>query len=395
MSYPKVILKSGKERSLERFHRWVFSGAIKTIDAPVTDGDLVDVVSNQGTFLARGHVQNGSIAVRILTFNEESIDQEFWNKQLQQAYAAREVTVLRTAENTNAFRLVHGEGDGLPGLIIDVYDSVAVMQAHSIGMYLHREAIAQALMQIEGLNLQAVYDKSGHALNLEEFEADAGEGFIIGEVKNVVVKEYGQQFHIDFENGQKTGFFLDQRENRALLGRYTKGKRVLNMFAYTGGFSIYALANGAEKVDSVDLSEPAIELTNRNVQLNFGAEERHNSYAVEAFKYMKGIQGEYDLMVLDPPAFAKHPGAVKNALKGYRRLNQIGFEQVAKNGIVFTFSCSQAISKDDFRKAVFSAAAAANRNVRILHQLSQPADHPVNIFHPESEYLKGLVLFVE
>ena len=390
----QIYLKRGKEESLLRFHPWVFSGAIHHIDNGIEEGDVVRIVSEKGEFIAVGHYQQGSIAVRVLTFNDVEIDDCFWCSRIQSALNMRQDIGLADSTNTNAFRLVHGEGDLLPGLIIDVYDKTAVMQAHSIGMHIARHAIAQALAKVMADRIENIYYKSETTLPFMEPE----NGFLMGNSDNNIALENGLSFYVDWLRGQKTGFFVDQRENRALLEKYAKGKRVLNMFCYTGGFSFYAMRGGAELVHSVDSSAKAIELTRRNVELNFPGDQRHQAFCEDAFKYLESFSSKgnaYDLIILDPPAFAKHRGALHNALKGYTRLNEKAFEKIEKGGILFTFSCSQVVTKDHFRNAVFTAAAQAKRKVRILHQLHQPADHPINIYHPEGEYLKGLVLYVE
>lgn len=387
----QVYLKRGKEESLLRFHPWVFSGAIHHLDDGIEEGDVVRVVSEKGVFIAVGHYQQGSISVRVLTFNDVEIDDAFWLSRIQSALNMRQDIGLANSSNTNAFRLVHGEGDLLPGLIIDVYDKTAVMQAHSIGMHMSRHAIAKALAEVMKGRIENIYYKSETTLPFMEPE----NGFLLGNSDDNIAIENGLRFYVDWLRGQKTGFFVDQRENRALLEKYAKGKRVLNMFCYTGGFSFYAMRGGAQLVHSVDSSAKAIELTRRNVELNFPGDPRHEAFCEDAFKYLDSSSHTYDLIILDPPAFAKHRGALHNALKGYTRLNEKAFEKIEKGGILFTFSCSQVVSKDHFRNAVFTAAAQAKRKVRILHQLHQPADHPINIYHPEGEYLKGLVLYVE
>jgi 23S rRNA (cytosine1962-C5)-methyltransferase len=386
----KVYLKRGKEESLLRFHPWIFSGAIHHTDNGIEEGEVVRVVTENGDFIAVGHYQQGSIAVRVLTFNEVEIDDQFWESRLQSALDMRLSIGLANNPQTNAYRLVHGEGDLLPGLIIDVYGDTSVMQAHSIGMHLSRHAIAQALAKVMKNRVSNIYYKSETTLSFVEPE----NGFLLGETDNNIAVENGLKFYVDWLRGQKTGFFVDQRENRALLEKYSADKNVLNMFCYTGGFSFYAMRGGAKSVHSVDSSAKAIELTRRNVELNFPGDSRHEAFCEDAFKYLDKIQG-YNLIILDPPAFAKHRGALHNALKGYTRLNQKAFEKIEKGGILFTFSCSQVVTKEHFRNAVFTAAALAKRKVRILHQLHQPADHPINIYHPEGEYLKGLVLYVE
>jgi 23S rRNA (cytosine1962-C5)-methyltransferase len=392
--YSRVILKSGKEQSLQRFHPWVFSGAIKKIDGRVEEGDVVEVVSNQNEFLAMGHVQIGSIAVRIFSFEKVEPDFNFWKGKLDRALDVRKKLGLIDNDQTNVFRLVHGEGDGLPGLIVDFYNGTAVMQAHSAGMFVIRDIIAKALKEVLGDRLVAVYDKSEKTV---PFKAglDAKDGYLIGQSEVFEVQEYGNRFKVDWVEGQKTGFFVDQRENRRLVQEYSNGRSVLNMFCYSGGFSFYAMRGGAKLVHSVDSSAKAIELTNENVKLNFPGDTRHEAFVADCFDYMDQNKDKYDLIILDPPAFAKHRGALPQALKGYKRLNLKAFQQIAPGGILFTFSCSQVVTKDKFREAVFSAAAISGRKVRILNQLVQPADHPVDMYHPEGEYLKGLVLYVE
>ena len=386
-----IWLKRGKEESLRRFHPWVFSGAIQHIDGQPEEGDVVRVVTAAGEFIAVGHYQQGSITVRVLTFRDVAVDDAFWYARLESALLMRRAIGLADAEQTNSYRLVHGEGDHLPGLIIDVYDHTAVMQAHSIGMHRSRREIAAQLMAVMGERIKNVYYKSETTLPFMEPE----NGFLVGGSADNVAMENGLRFRVDWLKGQKTGFFVDQRENRALLEKYAAGRRVLNMFCYTGGFSFYAMRGGALQVHSVDSSAKAIELTKQNVALNFPADARHEAFCEDAFKYLERMPETYDLVILDPPAFAKHRGALHNALKGYTRLNQKAMEKMPKGSLLFTFSCSQVVTKDHFRNAVFTAAALAKRKVRILHQLHQPADHPVNIYHPEGEYLKGLVLYVE
>lgn len=395
MNNKRVILKRGKEESLERFHPWIFSGAIHHIEGKPEEGDIVDVYTSEGAFIAKGHIQIGSIAVRVLTFEEEPIDEAFWQKRITSAYRLRNALGLAAGSENNTYRLIHGEGDNLSGLIIDIYDHTAVMQAHSPGMHVQRKEIAQALFKVMDGAIDSVYYKSETTL---PYKANLGQedGFLIGSSATDIATEHGLKFHIDWLRGQKTGFFVDQRENRALLERYSAGRRVLNMFCYTGGFSVYALRGGAASVFSVDSSAKAIDLTNDNVALNFPGDTRHAASAEDAFKFLDNMKkDEYDLIVLDPPAFAKHKDALRNALMGYRKLNAKAFEKIASGGILFTFSCSQAVSKEQFRTAVFTAAAITRRKVRILYQLTQPADHPINIYHPEGEYLKGLVLYVE
>jgi len=392
--YSKVILKPGKDQSLRRFHPWVFSGAIKQITGSVNEGDVVEVIAVDGEFLGFGHYQIGSIAVRILSFKPGAPDLDFWCNKLDAAWQMRKAIGLADSTTTNAFRMVHGEGDNLPGLIIDLYADTAVVQMHSVGMYLQRELIIEALRKVLGNRLTAIFEKSEGTL---PFKAGLNpqNGYVWGKSESHVALENGLLFNVDWEKGQKTGFFVDQRDNRALIEHYSAGRSVLNMFCYTGGFSFYAMRGGAKLVHSVDSSERAVELTKANVELNFPDDSRHEAFAVDAFKYLDKIKDQYDLIILDPPAFAKHHNVLNNALQGYRRLNAKAFEQIKPGGILFTFSCSQVVTKEVFRTTVFSAAAKAGRNVRILNQLTQPADHPVNIYHPEGEYLKGLVLYVE
>ena len=392
--YKSVYLKRGKEESLLRFHPWVFSGAIQRMDEGIGEGDLVRVLAENGGFIAVGHYQIGSISVRVLSFRDVEIDEKFWESRLASALQMRISIGIADNPQNNTYRLVHGEGDNLPGLVIDCYGKTAVMQAHSVGIHVCRKDIANALMQVMGSRIENVFYKSETTL---PFKAELGQenGFIIGGSDDNTALEYGLKFHVDWLRGQKTGFFVDQRENRSLLEQYARGKRVLNMFCYTGGFSLYAMRGGAELVHSVDSSGKAIELTRANVELNFPGDTRHEAYCDDAFKFLEKAGNQYDLIILDPPAFAKHRGALHNALKGYTRLNRAALEKIQKGGILFTFSCSQVVTKDNFRNAVFTAAAQSGRKVRILHQLHQPADHPINIYHPEGEYLKGLVLYVE
>ncbi|MBQ9293782.1 MAG: class I SAM-dependent rRNA methyltransferase [Bacteroidaceae bacterium] len=438
-----IILRKGKEESLLRFHPWIFSGAIHHVESaePLEEGDLVEVLSSDGRFLAIGHWQIGSIAVRVLTFKRQPINQAFWQKRLATALDVRRTIGVTGREDNDIYRLVHGEGDNLPGLVIDIYGTTAVMQAHSVGMHVCRHELAQALREVMGDSLKAIYYKSettlpfkaqlGQELGASEAhlgvetskngflykEASGEEDIVNSKLSNCkcddVARENGLMFHIDWLKGQKTGFFVDQRDNRSLVEHYAKGRRVLNMFCYTGGFSVYAMRGGAELVHSVDSSAKAIELVDANIELNFPGDTRHKAFAEDAFKFMeeppsispkgeemvngKSSNGKclYDLIILDPPAFAKHKDALRNALRGYTKLNAKAFEMIQPGGILFTFSCSQAVNKDQFRMAVFTAAAMAKRKVHILHQLHQPADHPINIYHPEGEYLKGLVLYVE
>lgn len=394
MKYIKVSLKPGKEDSFRRFHPWVFSGAIHRFEKEPEEGDVVSVYDFNGNFVGVGHYQIGSIAIRILSFQEEEIDRKFFEKRLKTAYEMRCSIGLVAGERNNTYRLVHGEGDNLPGLIIDVYDRTAVVQAHTPGMHFARHLIAESLKEIMGDTLDNVYYKSETTLPYKA-NLDPENEYLLGKDAGNIAIENGLKFHVDWLRGQKTGFFVDQRENRALLERYSKGRSVLNMFCYTGGFSFYAMRGGAQLVHSVDSSAKAIDLTCQNVELNFPGDTRHEAFAEDAFKYLDTMGDKYDLIILDPPAFAKHKKVLNNALQGYRKLNAKAFEKIKPGGILFTFSCSQVVSKENFRLAVFSAAAQSGRSVRILHQLTQPADHPVNIYHPEGEYLKGLVLYVE
>lgn len=393
MEYKRVFLKKGKEESLKRFHPWVFSGAIAKMDNGVEEGDIVAVYSYSGEFIAMGHFQIGSITVRVLDFAQRDIDADFFFDRLQKAFDLRKSIGLIRPDN-NAFRLVHGEGDFLPGLVVDVYDRTAVVQAHSPGMHFARNIIADALLRIADGLIKNVYYKSETTLPYKA-QLDPQNDYIVGGLETNVAVENGLKFHVDWLKGQKTGFFVDQRDNRSLLEHYANGRSVLNMFCYTGGFSFYAMRGNAKLVHSVDSSAKAIQLTNENVELNFPGDPRHQAFAEDAFKFLNNMDDKYDLIILDPPAFAKHKSALKNALIGYRKLNAKAFEKIRPGGILFTFSCSQAVSKEQFRLAVFSAAAMSGRRVRILHQLTQPSDHPINIYHPEGEYLKGLVLYVE
>ena len=394
MEYKRIYLKRGKEESLKRFHPWVFSGAIHHADSGIAEGETVRVIGADNTFLAVGHYQVGTIAVRILSFRDVEIDEAFWYARLKAAYEMRLSIGIAGNPLNNTYRLVHGEGDNMPGLVIDCYGDTAVMQAHSVGIHVCRKMIAEMLVKVMEGTIRNVFYKSETTL---PYKAELGQenGFIIGGSNDNTAMENGLLFHVDWLRGQKTGFFVDQRENRSLLERYAKDKRVLNMFCYTGGFSFYAMRGGAQLVHSVDSSAKAIELTNANVELNFPGDERHKAFCDDAFKFLDNSDDIYDLIILDPPAFAKHRGALHNALKGYTRLNVKAFQRIRHGGIIFTFSCSQVVTKDQFRQAVFTAAAMSGRKVRILHQLHQPADHPINIYHPEGEYLKGLVLYVE
>ncbi|MDL2256129.1 class I SAM-dependent rRNA methyltransferase [Parabacteroides sp. OttesenSCG-928-G06] len=394
MNYKKVYLKPKKEESLLRFHPWIFSGAIQSIEGKPEEGEVVEVYGAHKQFLALGHYQIGSIAVRVLSFEPIVIDASFWENRIQAAYTLRRQLGLAGAEHNNTYRLIHGEGDNLPGLIVDVYASTAVIQAHSVGMHYARTEVAEAILKVAGDQIKNIYYKSEATL---PYKANLGseDGYLVGGQAGETAMENGLSFYVDWLKGQKTGFFIDQRENRSLLEHYSQGRSVLNMFCYTGGFSFYAMRGDAHLVHSVDSSAKAVAMTNKNVELNFPDDARHKAFAEDAFKFLDKIDNQYDLIILDPPAFAKHKNVLRNALQGYRKLNAIAFEKIKPGGILFTFSCSQVVTKENFRLAVFSAAAQSGRKVRILHQLTQPADHPVNIYHPEGEYLKGLVLYVE
>ncbi len=393
MEHIKITLKSGKDQSVRRYHPWIFSGAIKKIYGTPSEGDIVDVYDNKEEFLATGHYQPGSIAVRIISFEQTGINTDFFSERLKRAFGYRTTLGLTENSETNVFRLVHGEGDGLPGLIIDIYNGVAVMQMHSVGMYRSRNEFVTLLRETLGERLSAVYDKSEDTLP-HKSELKSANGYLYGNPGTFEVREYGHTFKVDWVSGQKTGFFIDQRENRKLLQSYSENRSVLNLFGYTGGFSVYAMKN-ARLVHTVDSSGPALDLADENIRLNFGEDSRHTSVKADAFGFLDNIKDKYDLIILDPPAFAKHNNVLTNALQGYKRLNIKAIEQIRPGGIIFTFSCSQVVTKENFRKSVFAAAANTGRKVRILHQLSQPPDHPVNIYHPEGEYLKGLVLYVE
>lgn len=396
----QIFLKDKRDAAVLRFHPWVFSGAVARKSESIEDGEWVEVRSSKGALLGLGHYQDASICVRLLSFpipgslNAVEVDQNFWNQKIAQAYQYRKAIELTERDLINCYRLVHGEGDGLPGLIIDFYGEVAVMQCHSIGMHLDRVHIAQALQEVYGTKLKAVYDKSVESLP-KEYASKVQNGYLYGESTSNIVQEYGAQFAIDWEGGQKTGFFLDQRENRRLLGEYAMGKTVLNTFCYTGGFSIYALKAGASFVESVDVSAKAMELTDKNVALNGFDEGRHRSYTTDVLDFLRKTPGTYDVVVVDPPAFAKNLDKRHNAVQGYKRLNALALEKIKPGGILFTFSCSQVVNKQLFYDTIVAAALEAGRQVRVMHQLSQGPDHPVNLFHPEGEYLKGLVLYVE
>ena len=392
--YKSVYLKKGKEDSLKRFHPWIFSGAIAKMDEDIAEGDFVRVFTSYDEFIAVGMYQIGSIAVRVLSFDDITIDRAFWETHLRSALDMRKAIGLLDNPQSTTYRWVHGEGDNLPGLVVDCYGDTAVMQAHNVGIHLNRKEISEAMVNVADGRIKNIYYKSETTL---PFKADVEHEneFIYGKMVDDVTVENGLKFHVDWLRGQKTGFFVDQRENRHLLETYAKGRSVLNMFCYTGGFSVYAMRGDAKLVHSVDSSAKAIELTNRNIEMNFPGDKRHEAFCEDAFKFLDANDNKYDLIVLDPPAFAKHRAALRNALKGYTRLNVKGLQRIKPGGILFTFSCSQIVTKENFRNAVFTAAVQANRKVRILHQLHQPADHPINIYHPEGEYLKGLVLYVQ
>ena len=395
MNQINIILKPKKEESLLRFHPWIFSGAIQKIEGNPKEGDIVDVYTSNNEFCATGHYQIGSISVRIFSFEKITPDFSFWKSKIEKAYQLRIALGLAGNPENNTYRLIHGEGDSMPGLIVDIYNKTAVMQAHSVGMHVIRTELANAIVEVLNPEIENVYYKSETTLPFKANLSPKDEYLTGKDNKQYIAIENGLKFHVDWLKGQKTGFFTDQRDNRSLLEEYSKGRSVLNMFCYTGGFSFYAMRGGAKTVHSVDSSAKAIELTKQNVELNFPGDKRHEAYATDSFRYLEEMKEEYDLIVLDPPAFAKHRDVLRNALQGYKKLNVKAFEKIKSGGILFTFSCSQAVNKEQFRLAVFSAAAISGRNVRILHQLTQPADHPINIYHPEGEYLKGLVLYVE
>ncbi len=394
MELVKIILKSGKDQSLRRRHPWVFSGAIKKMLGQPAEGDLVQIFDNKDELLATGHYQQGSIAIRVLTFGDEEVGDDFWQRKISAAWTLRQEVGPANNPETNVFRLVNAEGDGLPGLIVDYYKGCAVIQMHSIGMFRKLEEIKDALLGLEGIEIDTIFHKSGNTLPKRD-EFKVRDGLIYGEREEGDVLEYGLKFSVNWKRGQKTGFFIDQRENRKLVEYMSQGKKVLNMFCFSGGFSVYAVRGGAELVHSVDSSGHAVDLARHNVESNFPDYKVHEAFATDAFEYLQDIKDKYDVIILDPPAFAKHQNVLNNALQGYKRLNQKAMEQIRPGGILFTFSCSQAVSKENFRKSIFVAAANSGRNVRVLHQLSQPFDHPVSIYHPEGEYLKGLVLKVD
>ena len=389
-----IVLKSGKDQPLRRYHPWVFSGAIKKMDESIQEGEMVKVYDNKGEFLALGHYQIGSIAVRVLSFEDREPNNDFWLEKISKLFKYRQQIGIVDSESTNVYRLVHAEGDGMSGLIADFYNGTLVIQFHSVGMFLLRDVLVETFKKVLGDRLIAIYDKSKKTLPYKA-KIEPEDGFIYGDLRSVPVKEYDKLFKVDFEKGQKTGFFIDQRENRKLVERYSNGRKVLNLFGYSGGFSVYALKGNAKLVHTVDSSASAIEQADVNVRLNFSNTSRHEAIVADAFKYLENAERDYDLIILDPPAFAKHHNVLHQALQGYKRLNAKAFECIRPGGILFTFSCSQVVSKENFRRSVFVAAANSGRSIRILHQLSQPIDHPVSIYHPEGEYLKGLVLYVE
>lgn len=394
MSFVKLVLKPGKEQSVKRFHPWIFSGAVSKINGTIAEGDIVEVVDHKGEFLAIGYYQIGSISVRILSFKPVIPDRAFWLDRIQQAVAYRSALGLLNSNQTNVFRLINAEGDGFPGLIIDYYNGTAVFQSHTVGMYLFRDVLIDVLREVLGDRLTTVFDKSEGSMPFKA-KVKAQNGLLLGTELHGEVMEYGNRFNVDWNEGQKTGFFIDQRENRKLVEQYAAGKNVLNMFGYTGGFSVYAMRGNAALVHSVDVSKKATAMTTENIALNFGDDPRHEAYAFDCFEYLTDIRNKYDLIILDPPAFAKHTDALHNALQAYKRLNQKAMEQIKPGGILFTFSCSQVVSRENFRKSVFAAAANSGRRVSIMHQLTQPACHPISMYHPEGEYLKGLVCYVE
>ncbi|GAB3342482.1 class I SAM-dependent rRNA methyltransferase [Marivirga atlantica] len=394
MSYPTIVLKKGKEKSLERFHPWIFSGAIKSLPEDIEEGSIVEVRKVDGSFIGIGYYQIGSIAVRMLTFQNEQLDKAFWQAKLEEAIELRRTAGLWGNPETNVFRLIHGEGDGFPGLIVDYYAGCVVFQAHTVGMYLIKDVFLDIIKEVLGFELKAVYDKSAHTLPYKA-ELSTSDAFLYGEEKEEwEVLEYGCKFNINVVTGQKTGFFVDQRENRKLLEKYCKGKKVLNTFCYSGGFSVFAMQAGAELVHSVDSSQLAIDLTDENIKLNFKDHSNHKSFTADVFSFLNEMPEQYDVIVLDPPAFAKHRRVLANGIKGYRTINEKAIRNMKSGGVLFTFSCSQVVTQEHFRTAVFSAAARAGRKVQIIQQLHQPEDHPISIYHPEGEYLKGLVLRV-
>jgi len=394
MEFIKIELKPGKEQSLQRFHPWIFSGAIRKINGSPVEGDVVEVEDSRGNFIALGHYQPSSISVRVISFDKVDIDNNFWKDKINLAIQFRKTLGLFGSETTNTYRLIHGEGDNMPGLIVDIYGSTAVMQCHSVGMYHIRQTLAEIIVsEYKGI-IKSVYDKSSGTLPFKS-GINPKDGYLIGGEESDTLLEHGNKFEVSWVEGQKTGFFIDQRENRQLLQNYSKGKTVLNTFGYTGGFSVYAMKGGATKTITVDSSQKAIDLTRRNVELNFGETPKHEAVCLDVFEFIRSTTEKFDIIILDPPAFAKHNEALRNALQAYKRLNAAAIDKLNPGGLLFTFSCSQVVNKENFRNAVFSGCAMTGRKVRILHQLTQPADHPINIYHPEGEYLKGLVLQVE
>jgi 23S rRNA (cytosine1962-C5)-methyltransferase len=394
MEFITIALKPGKEQSLLRFHPWIFSGAIRKINGSPAEGDVVEVEDSSGHFIALGHYQPSSITVRVISFTKVDIDKDFWRNKIANAIQLRKTLGLYQSENTNTFRLIHGEGDCMPGLIVDIYGSTAVMQCHSVGMYIIRQTLAEIIVELFQGAITSVYDKSTGTLPFKSPFTPV-DGYLIGQETVDTLLEHGNTFKVSWIEGQKTGFFIDQRENRFLLQGYAKGKTVLNTFGYTGGFSVYAIKGGALKTITVDSSQKAIDLTRQNVEINFGANANHEAICGDVFEYIRTSTEKFDIIILDPPAFAKHNDALRNALQAYKRLNAAAIDKLNPGGLLFTFSCSQVVNKDSFRNAVFSGCAMTGRQVKILHQLTQPSDHPINIYHPEGEYLKGLVLQVE
>ena len=394
MERTKIVLKSGKDDAVLRQHPWVFSGAIKKVYGPTQEGDIVDVYNNKDRFLGTGHWGTGSIAVRVFSFIPIELDASFWRQKLQTAYNVRKSLNLIDNPKTNVYRLVFAEGDGMPGLVIDIYNKTAVIQAHSVGMFKIKDEIATGLQDIYGDKMETIYVKSKESLP-KNLSFDVENHFLLGDKESDVVFENGYKFEVNWIKGQKTGFFIDQRFNRELVGQYSKDKKVLNTYCYTGGFSIYALHGDAKEVHSVDSSKIAIELTDENVELNGFSGDKHKSFAIDTMSFLNEMEDPYDLIILDPPAFAKHRDVRHKAVQGYKRINATAFKKIAPGGILFTFSCSQVVDRRLFESTVLAAAIQSGRKVRVLHHLSQPADHPVSIFHPEGEYLKGMVLFVE
>lgn len=394
MEFIRIELKPGKEQSLQRFHPWLFSGAIRKINGNPAEGDVVEIADSHGNFIALGHYQPSSISVRVISFEKTEINKDFWRQKIVSAIQLRKTLGLFKSESTNTYRLIHGEGDNTPGLIVDIYGSTAVMQCHSVGMYIIRQILAEIIVEVFGGDVKSVFDKSSGTLPFKS-NSNPTDGYLIGSESTDTLLEHGNRFEVSWVEGQKTGFFIDQRENRLLLQNYANGKTVLNTFGYTGGFSVYAIKGGATKAITVDSSQKAIELTKKNIELNFGDTPKHEAVCGDVFEFIRNSEEKFDIIILDPPAFAKHNDALRNALQAYKRLNAAAIDKLNPGGLLFTFSCSQVVNKDSFRNAVFSGCAMTGRRVKILHQLTQPADHPINIYHPEGEYLKGLVLQVE